>query len=156
MSRGERISNLQNNMSNGEYENGNIFNFEEPNNLDCWVDSYPTDSKSSYFVGVKPIGSYNLEEIQWIRFIGVRYFEGAMSWGGANVSIGSDNELRNIIDSVYKWPDGGLSPDDPLINHSPEELITTMKLYKIKTIQGAIIKIVAYQAIKLDELPSIS
>jgi len=133
----------------------NIFELDDPQKQYCWVISY-VDDMPEIIIGVREAGK-SFQDTIFLRFVGVEYFEGQMKWVGANFQIGSIQERNDLMHSYASWPNDVEIPEDRLISVRDEETLLSHfenhSLYKVKSLQGFEIKIVANQAFKTTNLP---
>ena len=133
----------------------NIFYITRPQENICWVTSY-VDDMSSLIIGAREAGK-SFRTAVFLHFLGVHYFEGSMQWVGANFQIGSIGERNDLMLSYTAWPPDIIVPQDTLISvRDDETLIASFEpssLYKVQSLQGFEIKIIANQAHKTSTMP---
>ncbi len=116
------------------------------------------DDMPEIIIGAREAGT-SFREAVFLHFTGVLYFEGPMQWIGANFQIGSSGERNDLMLSYSSWSPNISIPQDKLFPiREKDKLIDSFEssfLYKVQSLQGFEIKIIANQAYKSTTMPKL-
>jgi hypothetical protein len=75
----------------------NYFNLPESNKYACAVWSY---NVSLGLLSIKAVNRTRTDEVWWLTFLNVNYFEGPMMWFGADFEIGTADETLALCHKI--------------------------------------------------------
>lgn len=136
----------------------NIFGVTEPDDYRCHIMAFVDDVPSLLIIAHKVNHPLSLPHF-FLDFRGVRYWEGPLWWAGADFHRGTYVEMMEILEKWFVW-----SPTLEILNHPffllPDPKIREehfqkqqLKLFKVKSLQGGEVKIIATQVEKSEVMP---
>lgn len=138
-------------------ENGtNVFGVIEPDDYRCHIVAFVDDIPSILIRAHKANPKTNQSYPHFcLEFAGVIYWEGPTWWAGADFQIGTYDEMMAVLEKWFVQ-----TPTLEILNHpflllpdKKEHLQRHFRLYKVKSLQGGEVKIIAREAKISDVMP---